>query len=1083
MEIPSPSKPVNSFEASLMMKCYVVSAPTSAPTSNLNDKAIRAIKSTVGKDSSYRKEEMQVVDLFAPKQKNQLEFYIFDPHKYPVSSNEKELKSSRENLLKALREAGKQNSVEYRCQRTYKKQPTSIEKQEGRSFFQSDLYCLRTLVKSGNKGSEHSEYTAYSSTNGKRRLFSEPGGNKKKKRMTSSAMATSIESKCTCPALHIYSNGYCFFAMRRTTSSFHSGHKQKFSASELSMGSSKLPEFIEENRMIMSLATGSAVAQARGVRTLSAGQFNITKQAMKNAGKKDTQDLNESKFTKEYLQSIDSAEEMKELLHYHGNTVLIIKKKEAETSNSTIDDVIPTSTVKMSVSDSTSDINIEDIEKMTKELDTSDAEDLLCIGWCSPNMKKMAQAFPQSLSIDGTFKTVQVDNMTHLTVTTKNTLGKTVVVLRLFIPNESKWMFRYVLMVAIPNLLGKDICKKVRSIITDGDPQLCEIVDYAIQNLYTNAKRRRCTWHVIDRLCEQKYRTRFTIKNGVSKHFLTVFLRLLQRWLYTWYRPGGGVHSNEDYQVSKALLFAMINSKGIKAKFTEEGRAAIMEYILHVTQVDNYMLPFRFKDTFDLEVYSNSAHEATNKAIKHGDHKVLATMSFGTSISNLVQYDTQRFIEHRGEVVRSLNKSTLLGKNWDQVTMNTRKILMYFENECADSILACSFQSSKNEFLVVAPNSFYENTEVKRRRFRTRCKYIQEKTKEDEKPKADTSWKGRNKRKKVRRIRTAELIQTLLDEEAELLDPSKKSESCILIPEIATCFHVHLVKEAQTWYLTCSCKYGKRVLIPCEHEIFVYKNYLQEGRTTQNNIYVKQFNHRQCSPVHWNVYAYLMDRDGPVSDWSVQDRERYEAFVSLDPTTRLGTPIELCGSVVDEVEWSAVIDKRWDKESSCPNRSATEWDQLPSSHRVLNYDCKEVLSSLKMMKDSKSDEVNMNLFKMELSQGGEIITQHEGYDTSAEGPNFEHRLEYSDRFEFSTADNRKAELTKMFHQVLNSTNLNDSMMYKLLHSQLSNLSESARDLNEVIQGDCNEEEEHDRLTRFPHKNFGSNGRDMISRRR
>jgi hypothetical protein len=416
----------------------------------------------VGKDLFYREDEMKVVDLFEPTEN--LEFYVFDPSKFPVSDNAKELKSSRDSLFKEIREAGKENSAEFRCQRTYMRIPIPAEKNEKRSFYQSDIYCLRSIVKNMNEeDSGYSEYTAYSCTNGKRKIFSQHGGNKKKKRMTSSALATSIETKCSCPPLHIYSNGYCFFAERRTTTSFHTGHKHKFSASELRMGSSKLPEFFEKNRKVMSLATGSAAAQARGVRTLSSGNLMTTKQAMINAGKKDTQDLlNASKFTKEYLQSVNTAEEMKELLHHHNCTVLIISKKKGDEHDK---DEPATSTVKMSVSNSSSDINKpiyvsemplnnEPVEVQIQNAIASTGSYLLCIAWCSPNMKKMANAYPQSLSIDGTFKTVRVDNMTHLTITSKNTLGKTIVVLRLFIPNEKKWMFRYVLMVAIPNLLG-----------------------------------------------------------------------------------------------------------------------------------------------------------------------------------------------------------------------------------------------------------------------------------------------------------------------------------------------------------------------------------------------------------------------------------------------------------------------------------------------------------------------------------------------------------------------------------------------------------------------------------------------------
>lgn len=65
-------------------------------------------------------------------------------------------------------------------------------------------------------------------------------------------------------------------------------------------------------------------------------------------------------------------------------------------------------------------------------------------------------------------KTVHIDGLSPLTVTSKDAFGKTHEFLRFWIPNLKTWMFKYVLQ-AIPELIGTNVCLKVRAFISDGE--------------------------------------------------------------------------------------------------------------------------------------------------------------------------------------------------------------------------------------------------------------------------------------------------------------------------------------------------------------------------------------------------------------------------------------------------------------------------------------------------------------------------------------------------------------------------------------------------------------------------------------
>ena len=62
-----------------------------------------------------------------------------------------------------------------------------------------------------------------------------------------------------------------------------------------------------------------------------------------------------------------------------------------------------------------------------------------------------------------------------------------------------QWLFKE----AIPSVLGTDACKRVCTIITDGDSQETAELDAAkSMGIYGGAFRRRCGWHILHQGCK-----------------------------------------------------------------------------------------------------------------------------------------------------------------------------------------------------------------------------------------------------------------------------------------------------------------------------------------------------------------------------------------------------------------------------------------------------------------------------------------------------------------------------------------------------------------------------------------------------
>ena len=390
----------------------------------------------------------------------------------------------------------------------------------------------------------------------------------------------SNDQLCSCPSIKVFNNDNCFFMKAFVTPGFHSNHTY-MSHEDITLGSSKLSTKMSIDRSTMGFATSSSSSMAIGMYKMH--RHTVTKQAMANSSSKDKISFH-SDIDKSKLKEMNDAQGVRDILHEHRCKVLILELIDSPNPSS-----VPT--VKFNVTEPDVDATSGSINhdtngvsswvQETKSSLSKQHKDLICIAWISKDMKRLANAFSQSLSIDATHKTVKIDGLSHLTVTVKDSFGKTTVVLRLWIPNQKEWMFKYVLNIVIPKLLGDRYCKRVKAICTDGDQFLIRMVNLSISTVYTNAVRIPCAWHIIDRPMVAA-RARFSPRSNVSNYFIEWFCRLLRGWLFTWMRPSGGIYTKEEYLVSRSLLLAFLDSNALSKHFSSTGITTMKEYVLGI---------------------------------------------------------------------------------------------------------------------------------------------------------------------------------------------------------------------------------------------------------------------------------------------------------------------------------------------------------------------------------------------------------------------------------------------------------------------------------------------------------------------
>jgi len=241
---------------------------------------------------------------------------------------------------------------------------------------------------------------------------------------------------------------------------------------------------------------------------------------------------------------------------------------------------------------------------------------LVGLAWIYRDEQRLFRLFPKVVHVDATSHTNNEKRLL-LTFTGRTSEGHTFIFLRVFLPNQKAYSFRWVFQVVMPVLLGTESLKDTEFVVSDGDNQECQQLDAALDLYLPNARRGRCGWHVVvkgmARHCPPKKMLHTRFHSGYDN-----LLTYIKKWIFSWMQPGF-CETQEEYDLSKAFLIDFILSKNVL--HTCGGDAAIPRRILDF--ITNYVLIyedsyvfFRRKSIRHFNEYTNCAHEGTNHGTK-----------------------------------------------------------------------------------------------------------------------------------------------------------------------------------------------------------------------------------------------------------------------------------------------------------------------------------------------------------------------------------------------------------------------------------------------------------------------------------
>ena len=276
---------------------------------------------------------------------------------------------------------------------------------------------------------------------------------------------------------------------------------------------------------------------------------------------------------------------------------------------------------------------------------------MMSFAWVNPKELYLLDAFPEVIMVDTTEKTNN-EKRPLLTAGGKDSNGNMFIFLRVFMPNQQSWMFRWIFSVVFPRLIPRHILQKIRIVITDGDPQEFSQIDNAIQTVIQNAKRIRCGWHIVHQGFERHVDTTFP---DIPTNVINQHKKILLNWIYSWMKRRCLTYL--QYRYSRYLFMKYLYSKEITDTFGIAFSNNVSTFVRqHVLTHENYFLFCHRKDIRHYGEYANTPLEGTNFGIKHSSIGTHPGLSMDNSMVILSVQSDKHLVKTNGKVMKANKK-------------------------------------------------------------------------------------------------------------------------------------------------------------------------------------------------------------------------------------------------------------------------------------------------------------------------------------------------------------------------------------------------------------------------------------------
>ena len=277
-----------------------------------------------------------------------------------------------------------------------------------------------------------------------------------------------------------------------------------------------------------------------------------------------------------------------------------------------------------------------------------DREDILFIGvaWIVKPAFRLFKLCPEVVWVDVTSHSNN-KGFHLLTFSSRLSIGKQVVWLWIFIPNQQRFSFRWVFQEAIPILVPKWLRDRVLFFMKDADPQQRNEILASMTNTFVNASEGTCGYHVVHQGWRKNVPSCTNIFPPTQLKKWSYIVHQIHKWIYSWMNPGN-VEDEDEYEISKFLLEKFVCSQAVQ-EIVGDNKFLIPKIISflrkHVYTWETLYLHYRRSHIRHFDTAHSSPHEGTNHGLKSHAAAVKPTMNLDASATTINTQVTLRVHE------------------------------------------------------------------------------------------------------------------------------------------------------------------------------------------------------------------------------------------------------------------------------------------------------------------------------------------------------------------------------------------------------------------------------------------------------
>jgi len=343
---------------------------------------------------------------------------------------------------------------------------------------------------------------------------------------------------------------------------------------------------------------------------------------------------------------------------------------------------------------------------------------MLGAAWIDENGWKMFHRFPEVAFFDTTFKTNNEGRPLFLMVG-RDSNGRGFIVLRIYMPNETKAFFMWIFSRVMVMLLGKKAIDRINLLLSDGDAQEYTALDDSTKShVMTNAYRGRCCRHLVHKTWEKDVGDSSKMNDPINA---AKYCALIRHWVYSWMN-GKSAHTRQQYELSKDLLFRTMDTN-------EALKSAVGGHFLGLIKkwLREKIVPNEQFYAFYLRQYNRSFEENTTNIVegmnygsKKADLSAKPNMSMKSSAERMHKHTSAKMFDRDHDLTFDLSSTPLYVKregphNIDclsrQVNLARHLIIEQFKGELFLSMFVVYgvFNSNTCEFQIVINTVCYKH--------------------------------------------------------------------------------------------------------------------------------------------------------------------------------------------------------------------------------------------------------------------------------------------------------------------------------------------------------------------------------------